>query len=537
VTLLRPLPRRLTRTASLVVVGLWLVQMGVLLKRSVLDAAPVTLAADLARYGSAAHWRGIYYRGEKIGFSVSEIVPEAGGYELREDGQLQISLMGATTAARTRTRVEVDRAFDMRSFSFSLDPGTGPVEVDGRLQGLELELTIKSRSGERHETRRLSEPPQLALNLSRRLAAFGLETGRSFTVPVFDPATLRNAPMTVTVLAREVVSVEGKPTPAFKVHMAFSGITSTSWVTDVGEVVREESPMGLIVARESRERATAFAMPRDIQVDMYDAAAIVPEHGRKIDDPLSVDRLRVRLTGASLPEGDLEGAGQSVSGDVFELRDPELLPDQPADADLDRYLKPEPLIESDAPEIVAEAKKALSGIKGERARAERLVRHVNALLEKKPTVGLPDALEVLRTRVGDCNEHTALYVALARAAGIPARVAVGLVSLRGVFYYHAWAEVFLASAPGRGRWIPVDPTLDEFPADLTHLRLARGGLDRQAAILGVMGHASLDILDVVNRPGTREILVGRPAQEQARPLDIPIPKHDGSGRGCWSRPS
>ena len=83
---------------------------------------------------------------------------------------------------------------------------------------------------------------------------------------------------------------------------------------------------------------------------------------------------------------------------------------------------------------------------GPRAQAERLTRHVNAILEKKPTVSLPSAREVLRTRVGDCNEHTALYVALARALGIPARIAVGLVSVRGAFYYHAWPEVYLAES-------------------------------------------------------------------------------------------
>ena len=79
------------------------------------------------------------------------------------------------------------------------------------------------------------------------------------------------------------------------------------------------------------------------------------------------------------------------------------------------------------PKSVAEAEVAVAGVAGARARAEQLTRYVNGLLEKKPTVSLPSAREVLRTKVGDCNEHTALYVAMARAAGIPARVAVGLV--------------------------------------------------------------------------------------------------------------
>src|SRR5205823_9582341 len=123
-------------------------------------------------------------------------------------------------------------------------------------------------------------------------------------------------------------------------------------------------------------------------------------------------------------------------------------------------LAAEAFIESDAPEILAEAAKAVNGVTGTRARADRLTRYVNALLEKKPTVSLPSALEVLRTRVGDCNEHTALYVAMARALGLPARIAVGLVYVRGGFYYHAWPEVYVQEGRGQGRWLPVDPTLN-----------------------------------------------------------------------------
>ena len=93
-----------------------------------------------------------------------------------------------------------------------------------------------------------------------------------------------------------------------------------------------------------------------------------------------------------------------------------------------RYLRAEPFLESDAPEIRAEAEKAAAGA-DDAAAARRAPRRATStrIVEKKPTVSLPSALEVLRTRVGDCNEHTALYVAMARSLGLPARIAVGLV--------------------------------------------------------------------------------------------------------------
>src|SRR5262249_54415014 len=154
--------------------------------------------------------------------------------------------------------------------------------------------------------------------------------------------------------------------------------------------------------------------------------------------------LRFRLDGADTTNPDLQGAGQTVNGPIVDIRDPQTLKPGPGDPTAREYLDPEPLIESDAPEIRAETEHALEGVSGARARAAKLTRYVNALLDKKPTVSLPSAREVLRTKVGDCNEHTALYVAMARAAGIPARIAVGFVYVRGIrgaFYYHAWPEV------------------------------------------------------------------------------------------------
>ena len=117
----------------------------------------------------------------------------------------------------------------------------------------------------------------------------------------------------------------------------------------------------------------------------------------------------------------------------------------------------------------------------------------------------------MRTKVGDCNEHTALYVAMARALGIPARISVGLVFVRGAFYYHAWPEVYLDEG-SRGLWLPVDPTLNEFPADAMHVRLARGGLDRQTAILPLVGRLKMTVLDLDVAPDTaRPIMTSAPA--------------------------
>jgi transglutaminase-like putative cysteine protease len=530
---LRPLPRPVTQAFSLLVLVAWVAMMAVLVNRAYLQASSASMATDLARYGSNAVWRGIYYRGEKIGFTVSQTVANGSGFELEETGRLQMALLGATTAATIRTIAHVDANFTLNAFDFSLDPGTGPIAVRGTIAGTHLTLDVKTPSGSRREERDLAEPPALSLNLSRRLANGGLVPGARYHWTIFDPATLRNAPVVVDVGKREIVRSSLAPIPAFRVEMEFGGLRTTSWVTDTGEVVREESPLGLITVREPADQARAMAVSRRMQVDLLQAAAVVPRMRARIDDPRNVRRLRLRLEGADLSAIDLRGVGQTVDGDIVELVDPRTLEPGRGDPDTARYLTPEAFIESDAPEIIAEAGVAVRGVNGVRARAERLTRYVNALLEKKPTISLPSAREVLRTKVGDCNEHTALFVAMARALGIPARIAVGMVYIHGAFYYHAWPEVYIGeesgnAGPPRGMWLPVDPTLNQFPADGTHLRLARGGLDKQAAILPLLGRLKITVLDLDLEPDSTPVLAGRQPVDLGA-LAIPIP---GRESGC-----
>src|SRR5215212_3804279 len=176
-SILRPLPKAITRLLSVLVLIAWVAAMAALVNRSYLQASSASLATDLGRYGLSAAWRGIYYRGEKIGFTVSQTVKTADGFDLEETGRLQMSLLGATTAATIRTTAHVDAAFTLRAFEFSLDPGTGPIEVRGRIDGLRLTLDVNTAAGTRTEHRDLDEPPALSLNISRRMANGGLVPG------------------------------------------------------------------------------------------------------------------------------------------------------------------------------------------------------------------------------------------------------------------------------------------------------------------------------------------------------------------------
>ena len=332
---LRPLSRAVTRPVSVLALVAWVATMAVLVNRSYVQAS-INLATDLSQYGATAQWRGVYYRGAKIGFTVRQVLPTVDGYQLEEDGQLEMTLLGASAAARIHTIAQVDDTFALRSFEFSLDPGTGPITVNGRVvgpdaanaqpgDGWRLIVDVTTAGVTRTEERALEAPPLLAINLGRRLASEGLAPGDRHEWMLFDPATLSNLPVVLQVGAREVVRVGNTRLPAFRVDLELSGLQTTSWVTDTGEVVREESPLGILTVREPADRATIMAVPGLVQTDLLEAAAVVPIMTQRIDDPRGVRRLRLRLEGVDLSGLDLDGVGQTFDGDVIEILRPSRL--------------------------------------------------------------------------------------------------------------------------------------------------------------------------------------------------------------------
>ncbi|MBW2092360.1 MAG: transglutaminase domain-containing protein [Deltaproteobacteria bacterium] len=105
-------------------------------------------------------------------------------------------------------------------------------------------------------------------------------------------------------------------------------------------------------------------------------------------------------------------------------------------------------------------------------------------------MSVPSAVDVLKTKVGDCNEHAVLAAALLRSAGVPARIVAGVLYFEDRFYYHAWVEAYW------GRWMAVDPVLGQIPADATHIRFLTGGLKRQTEMVRVIGRLEINILEV-----------------------------------------
>jgi transglutaminase-like putative cysteine protease len=190
----------------------------------------------------------------------------------------------------------------------------------------------------------------------------------------------------------------------------------------------------------------------------------------------------------------LSGGRQRLDSDRLEITLEQLGPKSSVaipvkDRRVSSFLQATPFMQSDHPRIRALAQSIIAG-ETNGYKATLLIKDwVYNKIAKEPTVSIPNALEVLQSKKGDCNEHTVLFNALARAAGIPAKTVVGVVYLRGAFYYHAWSEVWL------GDWISLDSVLDQFPADVTHVKFLEGEIDRQIDILQLIGKLKIHVLE------------------------------------------
>ncbi|WP_242360903.1 7TM domain-containing protein [Anaeromyxobacter sp. SG17] len=120
-------------------------------------------------------------------------------------------------------------------------------------------------------------------------------------------------------------------------------------------------------------------------------------------------------------------------------------------------LRPEKEIQVDAPEIAA----TLARIGADRGTVMERLRRIHDYthgLTTRPFKGTTDALTALRLGEASCNGKSRLFVALARATGIPARLVGGLILEPGVKRTsHQWVEAYVS-----GHWIPFCPTNDHF---------------------------------------------------------------------------
>jgi hypothetical protein len=446
---------------------------------------------SLANQELQEEWFAIYQRGDRIGYSHTELRPQKEKYALTEELFLRLNFMGDIQDIFSRVQATLESDFSLKSFTFRLQAGPIYYSLKGGVEEDKLMLVSQMAGQEQTQQLPLSHPIYLGGGMKSFISQQHLQVGNSYRLALFDPATLSQTMVPLRVEARETVQILSRNLDAYRVVMEFHGVKLRSWISPYGELLKEEGFLGMTMVRSEREDVLE-GYSKATAAELVKEAAVVPD--RTIVRPRQLKRLRLQLMGITGDGWDLAGGRQQWNnGELSIVRESlsEISSGQIpwSSSEMAQDLQPTLLIQSDAP-ILKEQAAAIVGEERDALRAVALISSwVYHNLEKRPTLSIPNALEVYKLRAGDCNEHSVLFAALARAAGIPARIAAGLLYTDGRFFYHAWDEVYV------GEWIAVDPLLNQVPADPSHVRLIMGELDRQVQLVRVLGRLRIKVID------------------------------------------
>lgn len=451
-------------------------------------------------------WMRIMFDGVQIGYShtlmdMNEDVPSE-DYTLENETVLDMNIMGESQRLRVTAVAALDALYRLERFRFAL---TSDARYAFRLEGKRLvedtfDIVIYSPAGRQNFNMDIPDDvivhsPLLEMNMA------SMRPGQEMHVKTLDPTSMGVIDVTVRALRRETLDHQGRSVDTMVMASEYQGARVLSWVDADGNVLRQETPFGWVMEACTPEEAVSYSMDHAEQIDLLGAVAI-PVKGH-ISDPRHCAGLEVRLKGLQGSEHEFTTDRQTVlrrETDGWTLRivqqafpEQGIARDAPVPADVAPYLNPSTFIQSDHDKIRRQANRITGEIDNRPAAARAICNWVYRKVRKDPSTSLPSALDVLHTMKGDCNEHTWLFTALARAAGIPARVCIGVVYMDGAFYYHAWPAVYL------GTWIEMDPTFGQVSADATHIYMVEGADQAQMKLLSIIGKVEAEILEEQKR--------------------------------------
>lgn len=444
-------------------------------------------------------WFGVYLLDQKIGYGWSALERIGQGEETTYRAGMEMTLTVAQGGGRETLRIADDRTYradgSFASFSAANTAGLGTSPARGERAGNTLRLTLPSG------TRTIAAPPETIEDYlaEQILVRRGAQESEAVRAVVFDSTLLKPLATLYRVERIEEKNLSGVPTRVFVIQAEIPelGLRSLDRI-DENLTVIEAKISGFLTLREEGEtEAKNLSYPSDILT----LTAITPR-GRPVRAPAGAERLVAAVEGiadATLlsfpPRQTIQTAGtESYYLTVEKQRiDPKRSFARPAAGEaFAPFLKATPEIQSDERRIRDLAREIAGGETDALRTAEMLTAWVHAHLRKTYRAKLPNALEVLEARSGDCKAHAVLLTALARAVGLPARTVSGLVATGdGKFYYHEWAEIYV------GEWMPADAAFNQVNADATHIKLGQGEpLEQAVAIASVIGRLRLEIIEL-----------------------------------------
>ncbi len=283
-----------------------------------------------------------------------------------------------------------------------------------------------------------------------------------------------------------------------------------AWIDKDGEAVKRQMEIPglgqLVTYRTTKEVALAKGGKAPVDIGL----STLVKMSKGIPQPLEAKEVtyRVRLKGVENAKTafvtDERQEIRNLKEEEFDLvvrgssaPDPKAKPNQDLPAE---YLKSNHFLTSDDDKVKAHAKQAAGTETDPWKKSLKIESWVHQNLKNKNySEAFATAGEVARKLEGDCTEHSVLAAAMCRAAGVPARTAVGLVYVPDdrAMCFHMWIEVWI-----NGQWYPLDASLGLGRVGPTHVKIADAHWnDTQSftpllPVVRVLGKLHMDVVSV-----------------------------------------
>ena len=428
---------------------------------------------------SQDHWYNLALSNIKIGYM--HMSSERTEYQGEEVDRHKIDIVMNFKALGTDitleiTRVEYTGSDLMPRHFLSTSNESGLKQVEGRIvDGVaHIKTTL---NGETTESEIPVPPDTISEHVGvESLFKQGLKIGEKRNFHIFSFDLLKPVKSELEVEGQDTLTYQSEEKQVYVLRQTLdmmNGITAKIWLDADGVNYRTEIPMmGLSMVTTKTDKETALGETEEVDVILK--TRILPS-GKRPTPKAKNFKAEVKMPAGNIADAIMSNSQQqlvvtSEKAGRLSIQVPtvaaEDCPDLPIQDVEGEFLGASAYIQTDAPAIHAKAEEILDGEANSWRAAEKLCEWVHtAIREKKISGGFGSSLTVLETLSGDCTEHTVLFIALARAAGIPARICSGIAYAKDGFYYHFWPEVYV------GKCVQMDPTFGQTIADANHIQL------------------------------------------------------------------
>ena len=420
---------------------------------------------------SQTEYFAILIEGKKVGHSIESRVVSGGKVTTTEKASIQMSRVDVPMAVNTsETCIETIDGKPL-GFEATQELGimtmkmSGTVDEDGMVS-----VTVASMGTEQKSELEWPSGAVMAEGLRLLMTKKGLQEGLSYTARVFSPSALQALEIQIRIGPKQNVDLLGRVVALTEIKTSYSmpgagEIVSTSYVDEDFRAQKDITPIAGM-QMEIIACAKEFALGENEVFEVIDKLFLPSP--QPLEDIGSAESIVYHLrstkeTDLLIPSTDNQSVQPDKNSGVIVTVKPIAAPEGATfpysgnDKAILDAMKPNRFLQSDRKEIIELARQAVGDSKDAADAVRRIESFVAEYIDNRSlSVGYASAAEVAASRQGDCSEFSVLTAAMCRAAGIPARMVVGIAyvedfaGLQG-FGPHAWTEAYIGD-----KWFCLD---------------------------------------------------------------------------------